>query len=215
MKIMHPIAALWCGISCLATGVVPAIAKTPPATNAEIVSEIQRLEIAAVEARTFEDLKKLYSPDVVDYTPSYATVGFDQMVATFAVLAPQVDNWVVPIVPGSLHITATPEMAVASSLQVWNADYKDSAKPAMQMFYRQTDVWKKQPDGNWQIIAAHSSIPIDPVTERPLCVAPDGYCALPNFPHRGMNVAGVAELNKSYGPVFQEIAKGKDAKVGK
>ena len=196
------------------TAITFSLATAKPMANDEIVKQIEKLEIAAVEARTFEDLQRLYSPDVVDFSVSHFMIGFNKLVSSFGVLTPQVDNWVVPIVPGSLHITATSEMAVASSLQVWNADYKEDGKPAMQMFYRQTDVWLKQPNGTWQIIAAHSSIPIDPITERPLCVAPNGYCPLPNYPRRGMNVAGIIELNKSYGPVFQKIAEAK-AKSGK
>jgi hypothetical protein len=142
----------------------------------------------------------------VYFTPSHFVVGFNKMMETFGSIAPQVGNWVVPIVPGSMPITATNDMAVASSLQVWNADYNDNKKPAMQMFYRQTDVWLKQPDGSWKNVAAHSSIPIDPITERPLCVKADGYCSLPNFSHRGMNIQGVLELNKTYGNVFPETA---------
>jgi hypothetical protein len=181
---------------------IPTGASAEPAahSNAEIVKEIEKLEIRVVKAHDYKDFVELFDQNVRYYLPSYTSVGFDNFLKDSALIFPNVDNWDVPIL--DMHIVATENMATATSVQVWNSTYADTQKPGIRMFYRQTNVWMKRPDGKWKVVQAHISLPIDPLTERVLCLDDKGYCALPNFPHRSLDAAAIRARNDAEAKLY-------------
>jgi ketosteroid isomerase-like protein len=168
-------------------------AKSQKMTNEQIVKEIEKLEIRIVKAHDYKDFVELFDKDIQYWFASYYSKGFDNFLKDSTILFPNVDNWDVPIL--DMHIVATDNMAAATSMQVWNSTYADTQKPGIRTFYRQTNVWMKKPDGKWKVVQSHISLPIDPLTERVLCLDKGGYCALPNFPQRSLDANAIRKRN--------------------
>lgn len=188
--------------AALALTPLAASANVAKPTNAEIVKAIEKLEIRVVKAHDYKDFVELFDKDIEYYTPSYHSHGFDNFLKDASLIYPNIDNWNVPIL--DMHIIATENMATATSVQVWNSTYADTQQPGIRTFYRQTNVWMKRSDGTWRVVQAHISLPIDPLSERVMCLDANGYCALPNFPHRSLDAAAIRARNdaeaKSYHP---------------